>query len=307
MKTIKFLCYSIALASGAVSMTSCSSDDGGGSASLPPIGGYNSADEIATADLLAYWPLDGNGVEKKSSTSPSTQVGQSWEAGIKGQGVKLSAGYMRYPHIAALTGTLNSFTVTAWVKVKNNQETTASASTFFSLSRPNEWIGNMNLYAETGRYKSVTDAGVVNDTIMFKGGWGTTTDGNQIYESLPKLEQWMIDDNVITPGKHVANANKVGGQWAQAVFTWNGATKTFIVYSNGKKISNPAFEVRGENTTLTLDASNFAMIGAFGNHATTTDSWNKPMTGNIDEIRVYKKALSAADINSLYELEKAGR
>jgi hypothetical protein len=31
------------------------------------------------------------------------------------------------------------------------------------------------------------------------------------------------------------------------------------------------------------------------------------MTGQIDELRVWNKALSDADISSLYQLEKAGR
>jgi len=305
MKTNKFLCYSIALGLGVTMFTSCGSDDS--ATPLPPIGGYNSADEVAAADLVAHWPLDGNGIEQISNTAPSTVVGASYEAGIKGDGVKLTTGYLQYPAIAALANTLNGVTISAWVKVKNNQETTATVSTFLSMTRQNEWIGNINLYAETGRYKSVDETGVVNDTIIFKGGFGSSESGVQIYENAPKLEPWMITDNETTPGKHVANANKVGGQWAQAVFTWDGTTNKLIIYSNGKKISNPAFEIRGTNTSIIMDTPTSPIIGAFGNFATSGDLWNKPMSGNIDEIRIYKKALSASDIGALYELEKAGR
>jgi hypothetical protein len=32
-----------------------------------------------------------------------------------------------------------------------------------------------------------------------------------------------------------------------------------------------------------------------------------PFTGKLDEMRFYKKALSAADVNALFQLEKQGR
>ena len=38
---------------------------------LPTIGGYNNSNEVAAANLKAYWPLDGNGNESKSGTAPT--------------------------------------------------------------------------------------------------------------------------------------------------------------------------------------------------------------------------------------------
>jgi hypothetical protein len=50
------------------------------------------------------------------------------------------------------------------------------------------------------------------------------------------------------------------------------------------------------------------LIGTFGSVVTgNADSWQKSFTGEIDEIRIWKKVLADSDINSLYELEKAGR
>lgn len=294
-----------------IGMVSCSDDDNNVAIPLPPIGGYNSADEVGSADLLAYFPLNGNGTESKSNISSSSTVGTTWTTGIKGQAANLNAGYITYPQIAALTQTVNAFTISAWVNVKNNQTAvpgSGSVSTFFAMNSNNaDWQGNMMLYAETGQLRPVDDAGVVNDSIKVKAGWNTMANGSQIYENWLHLEPWMVADNLITPGKHVAGPNVIGGTWAQLVFTWDGATNKFIIYSNGTKISNPAFEVRGDNTTLTMDAASTPIIGAFGNVATTTDSWNKPLTGKVDEIRIWKKALSASDINSLYQLELVGR
>jgi len=314
MKTMKLTGFSLAIAIGLGLFASCSDDDsnGGGATPLPPIGGYNSADEVGAADLLAYWPLNGSGVEAKSNTAPTNSVGTTWtSSGVKGQAADLTAGYITYPQIAALTQTMSAFTISAWVKVKNNQtavEGSGSVSTFFSMARPGgDWQGNIMLYAETGQMRPVTPEGVANDSIKVKAGWSTVANGSQIYENALHLEPWMVADNLVTPGKHVAGPNVIGGTWAQLVFTWDGATHKFIIYSNGGKISNPAFEIRGENNSLTMDVSSSPMIGAFGNVATTTDSWNKPLTGQVDEIRIWKKALSQADIGFLYELERAGR
>ena len=308
MKTIQLSKIALATALSITILVACNKDEDAPPPTLPPIGGYASANEVGAADLLAYWPLDGNGTESKSNTAPATAVGASYEAGAKGQGLKLTAGYLKFPAISNLARTINGLTISAWVKLQNNQTlTSGSVSTIFALGNTTDWKGNMMLYAETGQYRPTNDAGVVNDSIKVKAGWNTLANGGQIYENWPKLESYMVADNLVTPGKHVAAPNKIGGKWAQLVFTWDGSNNKFIIYSNGAKISNPAFEVRGTNTTIITDATSTPIIGAFGDFATTTDTWNKVMTGNVDEIRVWKKALSAADVNSLYELEKAGR
>lgn len=310
-KTMKLSGYAFAITLGlGLAATSCSSDDSS-STPLPDIGGYANANEVGASDLVAYWPLNGSATESKSNTVPASTVGTNWVAGAKGQGANFTNGYITYPAIAALTQSMNAFTISAWVKIKNNQTAvpgSGTVSTIFSMARPGgDWQGNMMLYAETGQLRPIDDAGVVNDSIKVKAGWNTVADGSQIYENWLHLEPWMVSDNLVTPGKHVAGPNVIGGRWAQLVFTWDGATNKFIIYSNGSKISNPAFEVRGTNTSLTMDATSTPIIGAFGNVATTTDAWNKPLTGGVDEIRIWKKALNASDINSLYELEKVGR
>jgi hypothetical protein len=39
----------------------------------------------------------------------------------------------------------------------------------------------------------------------------------------------------------------------------------------------------------------------------STDSWQGNLTGQLDEVRIYNKALTDAEISALYQLEKAGR
>ena len=120
MKTNKIFISAFAISLAFASFTSCSSDSG---SSLPPIGGYDNAGQVGAADLVAYWPLNGNGKESISNTSPSTTVGTAWTTGIKGQAANLTEGYMEYPSIAAMTADMTAYTISAWVKIKNNQKT----------------------------------------------------------------------------------------------------------------------------------------------------------------------------------------
>ncbi len=48
------------------SVTSCKEDE-----ALPPIGGFNSADEVAASNLVAHWAFEGDGKEHKSGAVPA--------------------------------------------------------------------------------------------------------------------------------------------------------------------------------------------------------------------------------------------
>lgn len=310
MKTIKICAY-VLMASGML-LTSCGSDDDGGK-DLPPIGGYNSADEVAAADLIGYWPLNGNGKESISGTNPSNEVNESWVDGIKGDALRLNAGFLDYPSIAALNVQGGSITVSCWAKVSNTKQVPdgpSHISPIISFSGgPNENVGNLALFGNTHGLTS-SDSIQMKAEFHFKRPDGTEFGGDAI--NMTKMEQWMIDDNNNGANPpHAAFANKIGGKWAHVVFTYDGATGTARLYVNGQKISNPAWEVRngGDPMPMAFFEPTRPIIGALNSVAngTSQDAWNAPLTGEIDEIRVFKKALIQADITALYQLEEAGR
>ncbi|MCW4467682.1 LamG domain-containing protein [Flavobacterium sp. MFBS3-15] len=296
MKTIKIFAYALAITSGFV-FTSCGSDDSGGN-DLPPIGGYNSADEVGQANLVAYWSFDGNGKEELSGTNPSTSANVTFSDAdaVKGDAASFNLGYLNYPTIASLSNTLGSFTVSTWVKVANNG---SNASVFFSLARETDWSGNINFMAETGWQPATSDS------LTVKGWINSTSDlGGQDTRNTIKVSA----EDAATG--HVAFPNKVGGQWAHAVLTYDGTTRMFRVYVNGVKISNPKWEERGAaGQMLTFNNPVHPVIGAFGSTASGSpiDTWDKGLIGKLDEMRVWKVALSQADIGFLYQLESAGR
>ena len=311
MKTIKILACSLMAASGFV-FTACGDDDG--PAALPPIGGYNSADEVGTADLVAYWPLNGDTKESISGTMPSNTVGASWVSSNKGQGLKLTAGFVEYPSISALNMASGNITVSCWAKVTNTKPSAGAESHISPVisfaGGPNANVGNLAIFGNTHGL-------VTSDSIDMKAEYhfqrpdGTEFGGDCV--NIIKLDQGKIDDNNAssTDINHVAFPNKIGGQWAHIVFTWEGSTGTARLYVNGVKISNPRWEIRngGDAMPMTFFTPTHPIIGALNSVAngTNVDTWNAPLTGEVDEIRVWKKMLVDADINALYQLEKGGR
>lgn len=300
MKTIKFFAYSLMVTSGIV-LTSCGSDDDG-TPSLPPIGGYNSADEVGAADLVAYWGLDGDGEESISGTMPSTAVGASYVPSEKGQSLVLNNGYLDYPAIANLSNSMESMTISLWAKITNNGGDDGHPTMLFQLSKPNDWAGNINLLAETGWRPAENDTLVMKGFVKIK-----TVDGGENGQDIINSANPSADD--IAAG-HEAHANKNGGKWAHYVITWDATNAYFRLYANGQKISNPVWESRNGEMPLGLNffTPTRPIIGTFSTVVDgNPDAWQRPMNGEIDEIRVWKKALNQADINALYELELAGR
>lgn len=301
MKTNKILFKSLAVVFLSTAIIGCGDDD---SAPLPPIGGYNNSDEVAASALKAHWPLNGNGIESKSNTSPSSTQAVTYVTGVKGQAASFAEGFLAYPAITALSTTSGSASISCWAKISNTKLTpdgVSNISPLFSLTRTGEAFGNLNLIGETHGL-------VTSDSIQLKGIFRIKKEDNTEFGgdavNMIKQEPWM-------DATHTWNANKIGGQWAHVVYIYDGLTATNKLYVNGVKISNSAWEVRFDGNPFMLNhfTPTRPVIGALETVVTGTnaDAWNKALTGQVDEVRFYDKALTQAEIGALYELELAGR
>ena len=304
MKTNKFLVSAFALSIAFATFTGCGKDDNPVIA-LPPIGGYNSANEVGAADLVAYWPLNGTGVESKSNTAPSGTTNATWVTGVKGQGVNFNAGFLNYPSISTISNISGSITVSCWAKITNTKLVADGVSNITPLvsfsGGTNSNIGNLCLMGNTHGLIS-SDSIQVKAEYHFKKPDNTDFNGDCI--NMLKQESWM-------DATHTWNANKIGGVWAHIVWVWDATTANTRIYVNGIKISNSAWESRnnGDPMPFSFFTPSHPILGASPSVAdgTNVETWNAAMKGQLDEVRVWKKLLSQADINSLYELEKAGR
>ena len=270
-------------------LTSC--DNKKKDVTLPPIGGYNTSDDVAASNLVAYWNFDGNKKEVKSGVDATSSSRDSYTSGIKGQAVKLDSGYVFYKSIPALN-TMKSFSVSAWVQTRNNGETDhAFTSMVFQASKPSSTFGNINLGLETSWKPAANDSFVVH-------GWYTDPTGGL---------QDNRNDPFGTPSKGAVVSKP--GNWMNIVMTVDEANPVnCLIYENGVSIG--AYNQRGDKKFTPLTPSSVIIGGWLNNvpgEAHTSDTWPHAFVGSIDQVRVYSKALTAAEITALYQLETAGR
>ncbi|MEP7165198.1 MAG: LamG-like jellyroll fold domain-containing protein [Ferruginibacter sp.] len=286
-------------------VTSCNKSDD--PAPPDPIGGFNNADEVGAASLKAHWTFDGTPNEAKSSLAPAANVGTSYGTGIKGQGLVLNNGFMRFPTIPNLSvANIGSMTVSCWVKVDNNGST---ASNVFSLTQDvatqTDWnTGMVNMLLETG-HPVLTD-----DTLVFHPSFST-------YPTGPGVR--IGGDNINDYGVREVDFKTVHGtnRWVHYVMRYDGTGSNIDAFADGILVSNNNFRHRETAPgvgvgPIVATTPTQVLIGGLPNVATgypnsPTQVWQGLFTGSIDEIRFWSSALSDADISSLYQLEKVGR
>jgi Concanavalin A-like lectin/glucanases superfamily len=266
----------------------------------PPVpGGYVNSSEVATASLLAYWNFDGNKNETKSSTPPGVDSNSSFTAGIKGQALHLSSGFLLYPTISALSSAnaIASCTVSMWVKFANNG---SQASEFFALSQgpaaQTDWLTILNVAAETGH--SASDQNIAFHSWIGTYPAGSRNGGDNINDY----------GNVGVDYQTVAGANK----WVHYLMRYDAATENIDLYANSIRVSNNNFRHRGGLGPIVSPTPTRVLIGGFPTAITHfplsgDQSWQALLNGSIDELRVYNKSLSDQEISALYQLEKQGR
>jgi Concanavalin A-like lectin/glucanases superfamily len=259
---------------------------------LPLIGGYSTSDSVAASSLVAYWNFDGNQNEIKSGTAVTSTSRVTYTTGIKGQAVKLDSGFLFYNSIPALNG-ITTFSVSAWVQVRNNFDTLGHAFTsmIFQTSKPGSTFGNVNLGLETSWKPAINDTLVVH-------GWYTDPGTG-------------LQDNRNDPfgNPRVGVLKDTSGHWINVMMTVDNSNPVnFLVYANGVNIG--AYNSRGTNIYTPLTPSS-VIIGGWLNNVPgqphTSDTWPHGFVGSIDQVRVYKKALSPNEVSALYQLELAGR
>jgi hypothetical protein len=296
------------LALGAtVAIVSCNDEE----TKLPQIDGYDNSNDVAKANLKAHWSFDGSNEETISGLTASNTYGTvGFEEGQIGQALKLTGGALKYPNIPSVNtaDALANYTVSMWVKVKNNAGTAAEGYTMLFGLFPDGlttattgdfmW-GNINMAAETSWFKATN---AQPDTLVLKGHFviRNTDNSNSGHDNRP--------DPRGTPAKGVF---KQSGNWVHFVSRWNSSTHQFEVFGNG----NPIGAYNDRETTGAL-RMNVPCSPVFGNGATQSvgfpnnpeqQSWSPMATASIDDVRVFNTALSDVEITALYNLGTAGR
>ncbi len=306
-KRISYL-FAAGILISAATISSCSKSSS--DPVLPQIGGYNNSNEVAAANLKAHWGFEGTTNESITGAVPTASLRASFVTGVKGQALKLDSGYLLYPSMAALNlPTFGSATVSAWVYTDNTNSLTTSLFTLaLTGAAQTDWnMGPLNMYFETGRPTTY------DDTLVLHSAIATYVSGSR-----------LGGDNINDYGTREVDFKTVHGtnKWVQYILRYD-ATGSFIdIYANGVLVSNNNFRYKytgalpgvGFGPLLLPNAlsTTQVLIGGFANTTTgfpasLQQGWQGLYRGNIDELRVFNKALTAAEITALYQLELAGR
>lgn len=284
----------ILLIAASLFMVSCKKD--GNPNKLPAVNpadyagkvdGYNSSDEVFPENLIAYWSFDDTKNETKSNTAPGSSLNDSYVAGgVKGKALSLNGGFVYYPTLFPQfkTAAFKNFTISVWVKILNNG---SKRTMLFQLARPGIFNGNINFALNTNSFPaSNTTTLRIQPTFMTVGG------GTQ--------------DNLNNTRSPVIGMDK----WTHIVLTYESSTGVFDIWADGIKIGDYSNRGVGNNLFNAYEPSE-VIIGSNYNgipgKSVNADVSFAPMTGQIDELRIYNRALPDAQVKSLFNLGKANK
>lgn len=252
------------------------------------IDGFNSSDEVLPGNLIAYWSFDDTKNELKTGTAPGSSAGDSYVSdAVRGKSLNLAAGYVYFPtqFQKFKTDTLKSWSISTWIKIKNNG---SKKTMLFQLARPGTLTGNINFALNTNGYPATNDSILrIQPTFITIGG-GTQDNVN----SLNNLDKVSLNS------------------WVHIILTYEYTTGIFNIWMNGVKAGGYPSRGTGNNLYKSYEPSE-VIIGSNYNgipgKSVSTDATFAPMTGQVDELRIFNKSLPDAFIRALYNLGKANK
>jgi hypothetical protein len=267
-----------------------------------PLGGYVSSDSVASGNLIAYWPFDGNANDVKGSMTPNVVGNVTYTTGVRGQAYQGAAGaYATYTPSAAFSN-LQSYSVSFWYKLPASDPSYGTTSGQDTLTQ-----GVLFLYGTDNWL-------LVNEIEPFHGDSVRIHPGFQDFAS--PTWQGFVPETFDTAAI---------GKWVNFVVTYDGGSSTYTTYQDGVATgANTAF-TNGKYVTpnpLYTDGTMTTPLGniGWGTHTPSSvvvGSWPDQLfgqsaavntfRGQLDELRVYNKALSQAEVTGLYLNGQAGR
>lgn len=245
----------------------------------PPftINGYTSVAEIGSGSLVGYWAFDGSYIDSVSKTA-ATGVGTGFAGGFKGQALQGTAkGYVITDLPNALKN-MTSFTIDFWI---NTPQNTAGIIAPIVISRTDQFWGALDMFFENG---------------------STTTSANLKVHFNGQSEVWFTNGFVQNPWN----------TWQNIGLTYDAGSSTFTLYQNGSVVASQTASGLGNlvfpatATKLIFGTEQFQTTPSLGT-AGGAQSWASYLTGQMDEVRIYNKALSASDLQALIVLQGKGK
>lgn len=278
--------------------TSCNEDlDSNEAIPFEPIGGYDNSDDIQPSNLIVKMSFEDNLVDAKGNLTSPNATNVSYSVGKVGKAYQGStSSFATFSGINNAVSGLSSITSSMWIKTTQH---TGGAQCLFMLPKTTDFWGNIFVLIEG------TDLTTMQLKVHLQ---------KDVTPSIPWSGQWIdhAGDNRI-PDMY--------NSWKHVVWTYDENTSKYNIYIDGTKLILPD----GMTNRFTNDVSSGGVplgalanssvqgfvLGGFQQHIGTPwsapDGWMLPYSGQMDEFRMYKTALSDDEVRSLYLLEKEGR
>lgn len=275
-----------AMLMGGFMLTACSDDDDNNDNN-----GKVDPSTIATANLVAYFPFDGNGTEEIASLTPEVTTGVTYVAGRRGNAYQGADGaHLLYTlPTGSKLKSLTSFTLAMWFK--SPLVTGDPEPTVFEIGRSDDaYWGNLKF--ALNRLDASADS--------------------------LQLKSFFYKDGAVWSGQHISyscSAFQIN-RWMHIVLQYDENTSKYMIYKDGVKIETSEgvedrwaagddVSPRPELGALSFVNADKINIGAWRpkSEGTATDAWMGWFMGNLDELRVYDKALTATEVKALYDAE----
>lgn len=241
------------------------------------INGYTSVAEIGAGSLVGYWAFNGSYVDSVSNTA-ATGVNTSFTGGFKGQALQGSANGYVISDLSNAIKNLNSFTIDYWI---NSPINSTGILAPIVISRTDQFWGALDMFFENG---------------------STAASGNLKVHFNGQSEVWFTNGMISNPW----------GTWLNIGLTYDAASSTFTLYQNGTKVASQTAAGLGNlvfpatATKLIFGTEQFQTSPSLGT-AGGAQGWASYLTGQMDEVRIYNKALNAPDLQALIVLQGKGK
>jgi hypothetical protein len=289
---------------------SCSKSKSSGPTGPPPPsnpGGYDSSNQIQSANLVALFPF--NSSLNSTAGLAATNAGVSFGTGLNGKTAYQGGADQTYAMYSTPSSikSMTSFTISFWMKTP---QVTDGAQAILQLANPTQYWPELDIDLES--YSATSDSLIIK---MYM-----ENAANSVWTIAP---QAFLDTAV--------------GKWLQFTVTYNAASGSVTMYRDGTSIAftypyAPAGGTVGPVKFYTSDpgsvgnvnsapawgnadfsVSTGMVIGAWQGKVTPalnpsegSDSWNHSFGGLLQDFRIYSTALNASDVKSLYILELGG-
>ncbi|RNL51037.1 LamG domain-containing protein [Pedobacter jejuensis] len=277
MKTKYFLLMASVVTLG---LSSCQKEfDPSSYAPALNIGGFTNSKQIAAANLAAYWAFDGSLIDSVSNGA-GVNTGTTFATGIKGKSLQgaTDSYFLSAPSAKVLS--LKSFTITEWV---NTPSPSNGIIGLFSLSNKSQFWGNLEIFVENGS---------TNDNATLKIVFINNGTGDKTYTA--------------------SNVVNFFGKWNALSVSYDETTSTVKVYVNGSRVSSGKLDgITGGLNFVNSGNLVFGTTQFMTTPSQTTshskEPWASYLTGQLDEVKIFNKALSDDEVGYLAKLEGRGK